>query len=162
TRTHGEQGMALYDREQHQSLAFLFGNHDAGVCCHMHSAMALWFLGYPQKALDRSRTGIAMASELSHIGTVVNELPFAGIVHQLRREAHAVREIAEPLIALSTEHGFPQWLAFGKVLDSWVRAEQGNGGDPVARLRGAIGDYRAQNEFYVPYFLVLLAAMELR
>ena len=33
TRTHGEQGMALYDREQHQSLAFLFGNHDPGVCC---------------------------------------------------------------------------------------------------------------------------------
>ena len=55
-RTHGEQRMALYDREQHQSLAFLFGNHDPGVYCSMHSAMALWFLGYSQKAVERSRT----------------------------------------------------------------------------------------------------------
>ena len=160
-RTHGEQGMALYDREQHQSLAFLFGNHDPGVCCSMHSAMALWFLGYSQKAVERSRTGIAMARELSHIGTLVNELPLAGIIHQLRREAPAVREIAESLIVLSTEHGFPGWLAFGKVLDSWAQAEQVDDVGLVAQLRGAIGNYRAQNELYLPYFLGLLAAIEL-
>ena len=160
-RTHGEQGMALYDREQHQSLAFLFGNHDPGVCCRMHSAMALWFLGYSQKAVERSRTGIAMARELSHTGTLVNELPFAGIIHQLRRETPAVREIAESLIVLSTEHGFPQWLAFGKVLDSWAQAEQVDDVGLVAQLRGAIGNYRAQNELYLPYFLGLLAAIEL-
>ena len=160
-RTHGEQGMALYDREQHQSLAFLFGNHDPGVCCRMHSAMALWFLGYSQKAVERSRTGIAMARELCHIGTLVNELPFAGIIHQLRREAPAVGEIAESLIVLSTEHGFPQWLAFGKVLDSWAQAEQVDDVGLVAQLRGAIGNYRAQNELYLPYFLGLLAAIEL-
>jgi hypothetical protein len=84
--------------------------------------MALWFLGYSQKAVERSRTGVAMARELSHIGTLVNELPFAAIIHQLRREAPAVREIAESLIVLSTEHGFPQWLAVGRVLDSWAQA----------------------------------------
>jgi class 3 adenylate cyclase/predicted ATPase len=161
-RTHGEQGMALYDREQHQSLAFLFGNHDPGVCCRMHSAIALWFLGYSQKAVERSRTGIAMARELSHIGTLVNELPFAGIIHQLRREAPAVRKIAESLIDLSTEHGFPQWLAFGKVLDSWAQAEQVDDVGLVAQLRHAIGEYRDKNELYVPYFLVLLAATQLR
>ena len=160
-RTHGEQGMALYDRKQHQSLAFLFGNHDPGVCCTMHSAMALWFLGYSQKAVERSRTGIAMARELSHIGTLVGELPFAGIIHQLRREAPAVRKIAESLIALSTEHGFPQWLAFGNVLDSWAQAEQLDEVGLVAQLRGAINNYRAQYEPYVPYFLALLAAIEL-
>ena len=164
-RTHGEQGMALYDREQHQSLAFLFGNHDPGVCCRMHSAIALWFLGYSQKAVERSRTGIAMAKELSHIGTLVNELPFAGIIHQLRREAPAVRQIAESLIGLSTEHGFPQWLAFGKVLDSWAQAEQVDHVGLVAQLRHAIGEYHDKSELqrtYVPYFLVLLAATQLR
>jgi predicted ATPase len=161
TRTHGEQGMALYDREQHETLAFLFGNHDPGVCCTMHSAMALWFLGYSQKAVERSRTGIAMARELSHTGTLVGELPFAGIIHQLRREAPAVRKIAESLIALSTEHGFPQWLAFGNVLDSWAQAEQLDEVGLVVQLRGAINKYRAQYEPYVPYFLALLAAIEL-
>ena len=37
TRNHAEQGMQLYEREQHRSLAFLFGGHDPGVCCCMHS-----------------------------------------------------------------------------------------------------------------------------
>jgi predicted ATPase len=111
--------------------------------------------------IERSRTGIAMARELSHIGTLVNELPFAGIIHQLRREAPAVREIAESLIVLSTEHGFPQWLALVKVLDSWAQAKQVDDVGLVDQLRGAIGNYRAHNELYLPYFLGLLAAIEL-
>ena len=81
--------------EQHRSLAFLFGGHDPGVCCRMHSGMALWFLGYPESALERSRTGLAMARELSHIGTIVSELPFGGIINQLCGDVVAVREIAE-------------------------------------------------------------------
>jgi predicted ATPase len=161
TRRHGEHGMGLYDLEQHRSLAFLFGGHDPGVCCRMHSGMALWFLGYPKSALERSQTGLAIARELAHTGTIVNELPFAAIIHELRREVDAVREIAETLIVLSTEHGFPQWLAFGRVLDSWVQAE-GRGEAPVAQLRHAIGEYRDKNQLYVPYFLVLLAATQLR
>ena len=122
TRIHGEQGMRLYEREQHRSLAFLFGGHDPGVCCRMHSGMALWFLGYPESALERSRTGLAMARELSHIGTIVAELPFGGIINQLCGDVVAVREIAESLTSLSTEHGFPQWLAFGNILNAWVQA----------------------------------------
>ena len=90
-RIHGEQGMRLYEREQHRSLAFLFGGHDPGVCCRMHSGMALWFLGYPESALERSRTGLAMARELSHMGTIVNELPFGGIINQLCGDVVAVR-----------------------------------------------------------------------
>jgi predicted ATPase len=127
----------------------------------MHSAMALWFLGYPESALERSRTGLAMARELSHIGTIINELPFGGIINQLCGDVAAVREIAESLTSLATEHGFPQWLAFGNVLKAWVQA-LGRGETPAAGLRCAISEYRAANELYVPYFLGLLAALQLR
>jgi predicted ATPase len=159
TRIHGEQGMRLYEMEQHRSLAFLFGGHDPGVCCRMHSGMALWFLGYPESALERSRTGLAMARELSHIGTIVAELPLGGIISQLCGDVVAVREIAESLTSLSTEHGFPQWLAFGNILNAWVQARSRG---ETARLRHAISEYRAANEQYVPYFLGLLAAIQLR
>ena len=160
-RNHGEQGMRLYDREQHRSLAFLFGGHDPGVCCRMQSGVALWFLGYPDCARERSRTGMAMARELSHVGTIVNELPFDGIVNQLCGDVVAVREIAESLTSLSTEHGFPQWLAVGNILSAWVLA-QNRGESPSARLRRAINEYRSgANQLYVPYFLGLLAAIQL-
>src|SRR6516165_8910819 len=156
----GEDGMRLYNREQHGSLAFLYGGHDPGVCCRMHSGVALWFLGYPKIALERSSTALALAKELAHIGTTVMQIPLAGMIHQLRGDLDGVRGVAEPLIAIAAEHGFPQWLAFGRVLDTWLQAELG-GEATVAQLRCAI-DNRDHNPTYVPYFLGLLAAMQLK
>ena len=163
TRRHGEKGMALYDQEADGSLAFLYGGHDPGVCCRMHSAMALWFLGYPKSALERSRAGLALARDLSHLASIANALPFAMIVHQLRGEGAVVRELAESIITLSTERGFPQWLLFGKVFEALLQAEQGGDGAAIAQLRGAIAEYRATgNELYVPGFFSLLATALLK
>jgi len=53
-RRHGEQGMALYDREQHRSLAFLYGGHDPGVCCQSHSGLALWFRRPPSSGAAKA------------------------------------------------------------------------------------------------------------
>jgi predicted ATPase len=163
TRRHGEKGLALYDQEAHASLAFLYGGHDASVCCRMHSGLALWFLGYPKSALERSRSGLALARDLDHVGSIVNALPLAILVHQLRGEGALVRELAESIITLSTERGFPQWLLFGKVFDAWFQAEQGGGEAAIAQLRGAIAEYRATgNELYVPGFFSLLATTLLK
>jgi len=163
TRRHGEKGLALYDQEAHASLAFLYGGHDASVCCRMHSGLALWFLGYPKSALERSRSGLALARDLDHAGSIVNALPLAMILHQLRGEGAVVHELAESIITLSTERGFPQWLLFGKVFGAWFQAEQGGGEAAIAQLRGAIAEYRATGtELYVPGFFSLLATTLLK
>jgi predicted ATPase len=125
--------------------------------------MALWFLGYPKSALERSRSGLALARDLSHLGSIVNALPFAMLVHQLRGDGVVVRELMESIIMLSTEHGFPQWLLFGKMFEAWFQAEQEGGEAAIARLRGAIAEYRATgNELYVPGFFSLLATALLK
>ena len=134
SRRHCEQGMALYDRDQHRSLAFLYGGHDPGVCCRMHSSLALWLLGYPTASLERSRTGLALAQDLGHPASIVNALPFAGIVYQLLGDVASLRDVADSMVALSTEHGFAQWLSFGRILDTWIQSEQGRG---EARHRSA-------------------------
>ncbi len=77
TRRHTEEGIALYDKDLHRSLAFLYGGHDPGVCCRMHSSVALWMLGHPTQAMERSRSGMALARELGHPGSIVNAFPFA-------------------------------------------------------------------------------------
>jgi predicted ATPase len=65
------------------------------------------------------------------------------------------------MTSLATEHGFPQWLAFGNILNAWALAQNG-GETPTGGLRAAISEYRrAANELYVPYFLGLLAAIQL-
>jgi len=162
-RRHGEQAMALYDRDQHRSLAFLYGGHDPGVCCRMHSGLALWLLGYPAASLERSRNGLALAQDLAHPGSIVNALPLAGIVHQLVGDVEAVRDVAEALIALSTQHGFRQWLSYGWILDAWVQAEKGGGEAAITELRRHIDEYRAMgNDLWVPCFLSLLASTYLK
>jgi predicted ATPase len=40
-RTHFEQGTALYNLQQHRSLAFAYGGHDPGACCQSYAALAL-------------------------------------------------------------------------------------------------------------------------
>ncbi|MBI1847778.1 MAG: AAA family ATPase [Candidatus Rokubacteria bacterium] len=161
-REHGEQGMVLYDRDQHHALTFLYGGHDAGVCCRMHSGLALWILGYPVAALERCRAGLALARDLAHPGSIVNALPFLGLVYQLRGDVTAMRAVSESTVALAGEHGFSQWLAFGKILDGWAEANQRRDDAAMMRLRLAIDDYRTIHEIYVPFFLALLAATYLK
>jgi predicted ATPase len=155
--------MALYDRDLHRSLAFRYGGHDASVCCRMHSSLALWLLGYPAAALERSRSGLALARDLAHPGSIVNALPLASIVYQLLGDVASLSEVADSMIVLSTEHGFAQWQAFGRIFDTWIRSEQGRGGDAIPQLRLGISEYRAMgNDLFVPCVLSLLASTHLR
>jgi predicted ATPase len=65
-REHWEQGVALYDPQQHRALAVLYGGADPGVYCLSGAALALWSLGYPAQALKRSQEALILARELSH------------------------------------------------------------------------------------------------
>jgi len=60
-REHSEQGVALYDPQQHRALAFLYGGADPGVYCLSLVAQALWSLGYPAQALKRSQEALILA-----------------------------------------------------------------------------------------------------
>jgi predicted ATPase len=87
TRRHTEEGIALYDKDLHRSLAFLYGGHDPGVCCRMHSSVALWMLGHPTQAIERSRSGMALARELGHPGSIVTSFPFAIVLRYLNGDS---------------------------------------------------------------------------
>ena len=76
--------------------------------------VALWCLGYPDQALKRSHEALTLAQELSHPFSLAFALGFAAMLHQFRREGQAAQERAEAAdYALSTEQGFPFWLAMG-------------------------------------------------
>ena len=62
---HMERGITLYDREQHQTLTSLYGK-DLGVACRYWSALALWFLGYPDQALQQMHEALILAQDLAH------------------------------------------------------------------------------------------------
>ena len=56
---------ASYDPLHHRSLALAFG-FDPLMSCRGQGAWALWYLGYPDQALQRSQAMLTLARELEH------------------------------------------------------------------------------------------------
>jgi len=156
-RAHLEQGIALYDPQQHLSHAFLYGGHDSGTCCQAIVARILWLLGYPDQALRRFYEALTLAQKLSHPFSLANVLFLAAPVHQLRWEGQAAQERAEALVVLCNEQGFVQFLAGGTILQGWALAEQGQYEEGIAQIRQGLAAYQATGaELWRPYFLALL------
>jgi adenylate cyclase len=131
---HIEQSIALYDPQQHRSLAFLYGGDDPRVSYLYHTARNLWFIGYPEQALGRIPEALTLAQELSYPPILATALGAAAMVHQHRREGQLTQERAEALVALSSEHGFPEWLAAGTIGRGWALAEQGQGEEGITQI----------------------------
>ncbi len=133
-RVHFEQGIALYDPQQHRSLAFRYGV-DPGVYCLSFAAWTLWLLGYVDQALKKSHEALALVQRLSHPPSLMAALAFATQLYKCRREVQPVRERAEATIMLSTEQGSAFWLAWGGMtFRGWALAVQGQE-EGIAQIR---------------------------
>jgi len=156
-RTHFEQGMALYDPQQHRSLAFLYGE-DPGVACLSRTAHVLWMLGYPEQALERIRSVRTLTRDLSHPFSLGYALVFAALLHYFRQEGQAAQEQAEAAMTLATEHGFAHWLAQATILRGWALAAQGGGAEAITQMRQNLATLRAiGSEVGRPWMLAMLA-----
>ncbi|MEW6296361.1 MAG: adenylate/guanylate cyclase domain-containing protein, partial [Thermodesulfobacteriota bacterium] len=157
-RTHLEQALGLYDPPQHRLQAVLYGQEERGVTSLAYAAWALWHLGYADQALARAGEALTLAHELVPPFSQAFALCFAAWLHQSRREGDLTRERAAAVIALATEQGFPDWLAWGTILQGWALTEQGRGEEGIAQMRQGLATYQATGaELARPYFLALLA-----
>jgi predicted ATPase len=157
TREHAEHGLALYDPRLHSSQAHIYGQ-DPGAVCLAFGAAALWLLGYPDQAVERSREAVALGRELGQPGTLALALHFAATLRQYRREGPAVQRGGEAVTAIATEHRFLLWLAGGLLMRGWALAEQGTAANGIAHLRQGLTDWVATgSETKRTYFLALLA-----
>ena len=162
-RHHLDHGMALYDKAQHRSHAFVYGGHDPGVCGLKCASWASWLLGYPTRGLEESVASLRLANELAHPTSMIVALVWACIFRDLRREPEAVRDHARTLMTLGAEYEASQWLATGTIIEASVLAELGEGGEAIARIRRGLADYGSTGaQLFVPYFLSLLARAYLK
>ncbi|WP_244289482.1 hypothetical protein [Burkholderia puraquae] len=120
--------------------------------------LTLWIQGYPNQALKRSVEALALARNLAYGPSLAFSLTYTAHLHQLRREPRLAAERAEAVIAVSTEHGLPYWLAWGTLLRGWATSVQGNLRDGIAQMRLGLDAQRAAGgEDQRPYSLTLLA-----
>jgi class 3 adenylate cyclase/predicted ATPase len=112
----------------------------AGVVCRLYSALALWFLGFPDRALERIETGLTLCQRLAHASSLAFALGFAARLHSFRREFAAARTRAEATIDLANEHHMPQWLAEATMCRGFALVGLGQQMEGVAQLRtGLVG-----------------------
>lgn len=157
-REHFERSIAFYDPHDHRSFAFLHGGENSGVTSLSIASRILWLLGYPDQALKKSHEALTLAQELSHPFSLVFAQAYCATLHRLRGELRPVQEKAEAVIRLSSEQGFPFWLADGTVLRGWVLVEQEQVEEGIAQMRqGLAAWHNTGAELNRPYFHVLLA-----
>jgi predicted ATPase len=122
--------------------------------------LALWFLGYPDRALQvcadaRRISQDPWAEGLSRTITLR--------VHQLRGEPAAVAGQANAAIALCEEHEFVHYLAMSLILRGWASAQQGEFERGLAEMQDGLEKVRATGGLiYESYTLGLLAEACLR
>jgi predicted ATPase/DNA-binding winged helix-turn-helix (wHTH) protein len=156
-RAYLEQGVAQYDPGSHRSHALLYGQ-DPGVICLATLARALWALGYPDQALQRSQDAVALAQELGHPFSLAFALYFSAVVCQYCREWQEVQRFADALMALSAEQEFAQQLAQGQIMIGWTLVERGQVAEGIEQIRQSMSAYRATgSDLGRSSYLVLLA-----
>jgi predicted ATPase len=152
-----DQAAALYDPDRQRTLPARFGQ-DPAVSSLSYSAWSLWALGYPDQALRRSDEARALAEKLANPVSMAASLVYAAMLHQFRREGQAAQRRAEAAIALSDEHGLPQFLTVGTILRGWAVAAQGRLDEGIAQMRDGLAARREQGiELARPWYLALLA-----
>ena len=157
SRAHWGQSVALYNLQEHRSLAFVYGL-DLGVTSRSGTALTLWQLGYPDQALTRMQAAVSLAQEVAHPGSLAYAFMCAAWSHLLRREAQQAQEQAEAAMALSTEHGMPIFFAMSTIYRGWALAQHGQGAAGLTHVRQGLATFRAMGaEMFAPFYLALLA-----
>jgi class 3 adenylate cyclase/predicted ATPase len=106
-------------------------------------AQILWYLGYPDQALQRSQETLTLAREQAQPAGLADALIYSAHLHGSRREGHIAYEQAEAALVLLREQGFAFRLAQATVLRGWALVEQGQGEAGIAQIRQGIAAERA-------------------
>ena len=156
---HLERAVELYNPAYSVSPIFE-GSLDTGVFSRSLIALALLWQGHADRALTCGTEALAAAYDLGHTFTLSNALYLNCWLHQVRGEAHIVRDRASAMLPLAVEHNYPTWLANAKVLHGWTVASMGAPEAGLAQVRDGIGDLGSLGvRAHVPCFLGLLAEL---
>jgi class 3 adenylate cyclase/predicted ATPase len=152
-RSHCDEGRALYDSEQHRSLALFYGGHDPGICAHNHGALSEWLLGYPEKALATINDSVSLGERLSHPLSLSHAYQYQALLHAFRREAEVALRCTDKAEAFTHE----QRLAFAlnpDVLRGSALLARRDVGEATTSIRAGLASRQANRwQLFQPHHL---------
>ncbi len=127
-------------------------SQDPEVVCLVRLALALFFAGRPDRALERSEEALRLARSREHPFSLAYVLHWKAWLHVLREDV-AAAAAAEESVAFSLRHEFAYWHTQGRVLRGFVRGDRSEVEEGLAAFR------ETGTEVGRPYFLTLLARL---
>lgn len=130
SRQHLERGIGAYDRRHHARHVAHYGQ-DPGVVCLSRLAWTLWYLGYPEQALQCSRQALDLATLLKHPFSIGYALMWRQwLVYDMcdqtsAAEAAALIQAAQKQFELSAANRALDLVITGKTFITGGQAEQG-------------------------------------
>jgi predicted ATPase len=154
---HVETAASLYRPEEHREFAFRYGQ-DIGVAALVYLSLALWHRGYPARSAKAADRALEHSRQFGHAHTLAYALWHIGAKAIFVRRLDEAGACANEYVALADEHGFPHWAAYGRIVQGWVAARNGDTTAGIALIREGLARTEATgSRNYYPFHLGLFA-----
>lgn len=123
---HSELERSVSFCEDSKTAAYIeLSAQDPRVHVRTYDGMALWMLGYPNKALQSCADACRYAERSQYPFSLAIARTIGLRVHQLRGEVGAVLDHGNAAVAFCAEHEFVHYLGMALILRGWASACQG-------------------------------------
>jgi class 3 adenylate cyclase/tetratricopeptide (TPR) repeat protein len=106
-------------------------------------AQILTYLGYIDQGRSRINEALREARRVGHAHTLVYMLGVAAFLELRTGSPHEARRHAEEVVALSDEHGFPYWVAYGTLQHGAALTALGQAREGLTLITRALSMFRA-------------------
>jgi class 3 adenylate cyclase/predicted ATPase len=156
-RAHLDRAIALYDPQEHRSLAARFGQ-DVRVAALSYRSWALWVLGYPDAALGDASCAIKEAREIGQAPTLMYASVHACIIHIECGNYSTANEQVIELISLAEEKGTQFWKALGLSVQGCLLVLAGRPADAIQMITSSVTALQSTGStLWLPLHLLYLA-----
>ena len=156
---HAELERSISLCEDRKAAAYIdLSAQDPRVHVRLYDGMALWMLGYPDRALRICAEARRYADASQHPFSEAIARTISLRVHQLRGDAAVVADQANAAIAFCEQHEFVHYLAMTLILHGWASAYQGEFEKGIAEIQEGLEKVLATGALlFESYSLGLLA-----
>jgi predicted ATPase len=154
---HLEKGISYIDPERHSSSRFRLGNYP-GVACFIASALILWGVGYPDRALKRANEAVDLVKKINHPYSLAYALFHTGLLHFWRREVELSLACAQAVLDVAEKHELQIWYAVGICLHGAGIASLGRTEEGLAQIQLGMDLYQGLKS--PPIFWPLLRSLQ--
>lgn len=154
-----DRGVDLYQRSGTPIDGhYAFLGEDPVFGCSEWASLALWFLGFPDQAVQRVEELIALTSAPGRRFGLSAAFSHAARLYQLLGEPARARELAAQTADLARQQGFAYHIAVGVIVEGWATGRLGDPARGLTLIEAGLSLHSGTGaSMDRPYFLALRA-----